>query len=46
MFAELTVGENLRLGAFAARERGSARRDVFELFPILRERDRPAAPAC
>jgi branched-chain amino acid transport system ATP-binding protein len=41
VFAELTVGQNLRLGAFAARRisRVSAVRDeVFELFPILRER--------
>jgi branched-chain amino acid transport system ATP-binding protein len=41
VFAELTVGQNLRLGAFAARDRGRGRRmrdEVFELFPILRER--------
>ena len=37
MFADLTVGENLRLGAFAARGR-QARGEVFDLFPILRER--------
>ena len=42
VFANMTVGENLRLGAFAARVRG-VRDDVFELFPILRERiDQPA----
>jgi branched-chain amino acid transport system ATP-binding protein len=42
VFANMTVGENLRLGAFAARGR-SARDDVFGLFPILRERsDQPA----
>jgi branched-chain amino acid transport system ATP-binding protein len=41
VFANMTVGENLRLGAFAAR--GRVRDDVFELFPILRERiDQPA----
>jgi branched-chain amino acid transport system ATP-binding protein len=41
VFAEMTVGENLRLGAFAAPRRGRERRvrdEVFELFPILRER--------
>jgi branched-chain amino acid transport system ATP-binding protein len=41
VFADLTVGQNLRLGAFAARELGRVRRvreEVFELFPILRER--------
>jgi branched-chain amino acid transport system ATP-binding protein len=41
VFGELTVGQNLRLGAFAAREPGRTRRvrdEVFELFPILRER--------
>jgi ABC-type branched-subunit amino acid transport system ATPase component len=41
VFGELTVGQNLRLGAFAAREPGrtrQARDQVFELFPILRER--------
>jgi ABC-type branched-subunit amino acid transport system ATPase component len=37
VFADLTVGQNLRLGAFTARERG-IRRDVLELFPILSER--------
>jgi branched-chain amino acid transport system ATP-binding protein len=37
VFADMTVGENLRLGAFAARDR-RVRDDVFELFPILRER--------
>jgi branched-chain amino acid transport system ATP-binding protein len=42
VFADLTVGQNLRLGAFTAREQG-ARDEVFELFPILRERlDQPA----
>jgi branched-chain amino acid transport system ATP-binding protein len=41
VFAELTVAENLRLGAFAARERSreqAVRDQVYELFPILRER--------
>jgi branched-chain amino acid transport system ATP-binding protein len=37
VFAELTVGQNLRLGGFATTGR-SARDEVFELFPILRER--------
>ncbi|HET9739216.1 MAG TPA: ABC transporter ATP-binding protein [Solirubrobacteraceae bacterium] len=37
VFADLTVGENLRLGAFSARGR-QARGEVLELFPILRER--------
>jgi branched-chain amino acid transport system ATP-binding protein len=41
VFAELTVGQNLRLGAFAAREPArtrATREQIFELFPILRER--------
>jgi branched-chain amino acid transport system ATP-binding protein len=41
VFADLTVGQNLRLGGFAAREPRrvrSVRDEVFELFPILRER--------
>jgi branched-chain amino acid transport system ATP-binding protein len=41
VFAELTVGQNLRLGAFASREPGRSQRtrdEVFDLFPILRER--------
>jgi branched-chain amino acid transport system ATP-binding protein len=41
VFADLTVGQNLRLGAFAAREPARTRRvrdDIFELFPILRAR--------
>jgi ABC-type branched-subunit amino acid transport system ATPase component len=42
VFADLTVGQNLRLGAFTARE-GRAGDEVFDLFPILRERiDQPA----
>jgi ABC-type branched-subunit amino acid transport system ATPase component len=46
VFADLTVAENLRVGAFAARARGPERemRDkVTELFPRLAERaDQPA----
>jgi branched-chain amino acid transport system ATP-binding protein len=41
VFADLTVGQNLRLGAFTAREPARTRHvreEVFELFPILRER--------
>jgi branched-chain amino acid transport system ATP-binding protein len=41
VFAELTVGQNLRLGGFAARERDRERRvrdEIFDLFPILRDR--------
>jgi branched-chain amino acid transport system ATP-binding protein len=41
VFADLTVAQNLRLGAFAARDRRrepEVREDVFDLFPILRER--------
>jgi ABC-type branched-subunit amino acid transport system ATPase component len=42
VFADLTVGQNLRLGAFTARER-RIHADVLELFPILRRRlDQPA----
>jgi branched-chain amino acid transport system ATP-binding protein len=42
VFADLTVGQNLRLGAFTARELG-IRDDVLGLFPILGERlDQPA----
>jgi ABC-type branched-subunit amino acid transport system ATPase component len=40
VFADLTVAENLRLGAFAAGERrheASARDEMLELFPALRE---------
>ena len=45
-FAELTVDENLRAGAVAARDSAAARRAyerVMELFPILRERRHSAA---
>jgi branched-chain amino acid transport system ATP-binding protein len=41
VFADLTVAENLRLGAFAAADPGrtaSVRDEMLELFPILRER--------
>jgi branched-chain amino acid transport system ATP-binding protein len=41
IFADLTVGQNLRLGAFAAREPGRTRQvrdEVLDQFPILRER--------
>jgi ABC-type branched-subunit amino acid transport system ATPase component len=41
VFAELTVAENLRLGAFAAaepRRQNGVREELFELFPILGER--------
>jgi ABC-type branched-subunit amino acid transport system ATPase component len=41
VFAELTVAENLRLGAFAAADSSrtaSVRDEMLELFPILRER--------
>ncbi|MEA2718696.1 MAG: branched-chain amino acid transport system ATP-binding protein [Candidatus Eremiobacteraeota bacterium] len=50
VFGGLTVGENLRLGAYAVRRDADARElerrleDVLERFPVLRERlDRPAA---
>jgi branched-chain amino acid transport system ATP-binding protein len=46
VFADLTVAENLRVGAFVAcgpRRRDAVRDELFELFPILRERaDQPA----
>jgi ABC-type branched-subunit amino acid transport system ATPase component len=39
VFADMTVAQNLRLGGFSARgHERSARDEVFELFPILRER--------
>ena len=47
LFGEMTVAENLELGAYLARDRGEAAarlRRVHELFPILRERSaQPAA---
>ncbi len=42
VFAELTVEENLRAGAYAGRGDGSMDR-VFDLFPILAERRRATA---
>jgi branched-chain amino acid transport system ATP-binding protein len=45
-FVNLTVEENLRLGAYARRDRDGVRRDlerVWQYFPILRERRRQAA---
>ncbi|HSQ22088.1 MAG TPA: ABC transporter ATP-binding protein, partial [Coriobacteriia bacterium] len=45
IFGSLTVGENLRLGAFSSYERARYKTDldeVFELFPILKERLRQA----
>jgi ABC-type branched-subunit amino acid transport system ATPase component len=41
IFERLTVAENLRIGAFASRDKAAtdrARRFVFELFPILADR--------
>jgi ABC-type branched-subunit amino acid transport system ATPase component len=39
VFADLTVAENLRVGAFVARRRAAdVRAELLELFPILRER--------
>lgn len=41
VFADLTVGQNLRLGAAIRRDSGGVRRDLdemLEMFPILRER--------
>jgi branched-chain amino acid transport system ATP-binding protein len=46
VLTELTVDENLRLGAYLRRDRTAIARDydrVFELFPILRERRRLSA---
>jgi len=45
-FAELTVDENLRLGAYVRRDRAGAKEDqnrIFDRFPILAERRRQAA---
>jgi branched-chain amino acid transport system ATP-binding protein len=45
-FVDLTVEENLRVGAYARRDRGAAAVDlerVFGYFPILRERRRQLA---
>ena len=46
VLTELTVDENLRLGAYLRRDRTAIARDydrVFDLFPILRERRRLSA---
>jgi branched-chain amino acid transport system ATP-binding protein len=46
VFARLTVDQNLRLGAYTIRDPrpiDEARRDVFELFPLLRDRARQRA---
>jgi len=46
VLTELTVDENLRLGAYLRRDQPAIARDydrVFELFPILRERRRLSA---
>ncbi len=46
VFAELTVGENLTLGAYARRDRRNIPADlerVFALFPVLRERRKQLA---
>ncbi len=45
-FMELTVEENLRLGAYARRDRGAVAGDlerVYRYFPVLRERRRQLA---
>jgi branched-chain amino acid transport system ATP-binding protein len=46
LFAELTVMENLRLGAWGRHDRNSMRSDfeqVFEYFPILQQRQKQVA---
>ncbi len=46
LFAELTVLENLRLGAYIRRDRNGIKEDmerVFQYFPILRERQKQVA---
>ncbi len=46
MFAQLTIEENLAMGAYARRDRAGVRTDeerVFALFPRLRERRRQTA---
>ena len=44
VFASLTVQENLEMGAFLRRDDFSARMEqVFDLFPVLKERRRQAA---
>jgi branched-chain amino acid transport system ATP-binding protein len=44
-FVNLTVEENLRLGAYARREKGGVARDferIYQYFPVLKERRRQA----
>jgi len=45
LFGEMTVGENLLMGAYTRRDRGVAadRDEVLELFPLLRERQNQKA---
>ncbi|MDE2361835.1 MAG: ABC transporter ATP-binding protein [Hyphomicrobiales bacterium] len=46
LFHDMSVGDNLLLGAFSRRDRGSVQddiEDVFQRFPRLRERRRQAA---
>lgn len=46
IFANLTVNENLRMGAFLRKDKEKINRDlnrVFELFPILKERENQSA---
>jgi branched-chain amino acid transport system ATP-binding protein len=46
LFGEMTVLENLQLGAFAARaraQRDTTLRRVYDVFPLLRERQRQVA---
>jgi branched-chain amino acid transport system ATP-binding protein len=46
LFTDLTVLENLRLGAYTRRDRDGVRRDmqrVFEYFPVLAERQKQSA---
>jgi len=46
VFPDLTVADNLRMGAFIRRDTGGVAKDmdfVFELFPRLREREKQAA---
>ncbi len=46
IFANLTVMENLRMGSFLRKDKEEISKDfdrIFELFPILREREKQAA---
>ncbi len=38
LFSELTVAENLEIGLMARGKSGATRRDVLDLFPVLRDR--------